>query len=138
MNAEPLLSALLGSVFGAWASSAHILALPDFYTYYWTIARSDNVTAVQSLQAAWASIDAILAPEPAKGSVQPKRDRKKLAAFLTLAGVPNMTEPADWASLARDPLDGVSSGQASEPCNDLLTGALVSVIAAPNRSMDRP
>lgn len=68
---------------------------------------------MQAIKAAWASIDRIIAPDPASGSVQPKRDHKKLSAFLTLAGVPNLTEPADWASLARNPLDGVSRGSHS-------------------------
>lgn len=90
--------------FGAFASSAVTAAIEDYPEYFYPIARGNNQTTIQSIQAAVAALDLVLAPEPWKGRKQTNRDEKKVAALLELAGLKGLTEPADFAQLVVVPL----------------------------------
>ncbi|CAO1618256.1 unnamed protein product [Parajaminaea phylloscopi] len=90
--------------YGAFASSAVPAALEEFPQYLFPLARGANQTAIQALQAAVASLDLILAPEPHKGRRQTNRDAAKVSALLDLAGLKGLSEPADFAQLSFYPL----------------------------------
>lgn len=93
---------------GGIASSGVTAALEDFPEYMDGVARGNDVHAVQALEAAIAGIDAIIAPEPWKGSRQTKVDARKQRALFEFAGVDGLSDAADFANLLMEPLGGVS------------------------------
>lgn len=94
---------------GGIASSAVTAALEDYPEYMYGVARGNNVHAVQAIEAAIASIDAIIAPQPNKGYRQDQVDLTKRNALLTFVGLDGLTDVADFADLLMGPLGAVST-----------------------------
>ena len=117
-------------VFGAIASSAVVAAIDEFPEYYYVIARGAEPACSQAIQAAIASIDTIIAPDPHGGSVQPGRNATKTAQLFDLFGVTGLENPNDFANMLTWPLGSfqglnwnpdVSSTEWADFCHTLTT-----------------
>lgn len=101
-------------VYGAISSSGVVASVRNNYGYYHQIARGNNATAIQGLQAAIRAMDKIVAPEPWRGSKQTNIDQKKFAKLLELFNLKGIKNPLSLGFLATSALGWVS-GRLNRP-----------------------
>jgi hypothetical protein len=95
---------------GAIASSAVTAALDEFPQYMYGIARGNNVTSIQAIQAAIVAIDRIIAPDGGNSSttqtkgVAATREQRKFLKLVNLEGLSDLT---DFAEILMNPLGDV-------------------------------
>lgn len=93
---------------GAIASSAVTAALEEFPQYMYGIARGNNVTSIQAIQAAIVAIDRIIAPDSSTNQGKEMGFTRSQQSFLKLVNLEGLSNLADFAEILMNPLGDVS------------------------------
>lgn len=87
-------------IFGAIASSAVVAAVDEYPEYMYPVARGAETSCSQTLQAAVAAIDSVLAPH-GNSSIG---DAKRIKQLQALFGLEDLKDPRDFANVLTYPL----------------------------------